>query len=191
MKLELPSSWEHITIRQFIEINAVKEKGFEELELIIEVLSILTGVERQKLEKISLTSLTKAYSYLKWMDSFEMPDKIEPVIKVNGKKYLAKLDIRKISGGQYLDLKTYTKDPKNILDNIHNILSVFYITPGKDYNDDDYNASEVGLEFYDYCPITVAYPVALFFWTLLSKWSSLTAEYLEKETMKRMKTMIA
>lgn len=188
MKLVLPTSWAEIKLRQFIEINAAKEKGFEEFDLIIELLSIITDTERQKIETITLPSLSKAYQNLTWMNNFDIPDKIEPFIEVNGKHYRANLDVRKISAGQYIDLKHYTKDHKNIINNIHNILSVFYVPVGEKYNDTP--ANEVGEEFYEHCPITIAYPVAVFFWTLSNEWMKVTSLYLEKAMMKKAREIL-
>ncbi len=189
MKIELPSSWEHITVKQFIEINALKSKGFEDFEISVDLLAILSGIERQKIEQLSFQDFTKINHSLSWMANFNLEDKVEQEVVINERTYRAELDIRKISAGQYIDLKTYIKEPKEIINNIHNILSVFYIPIGKKYNV-DYSSIEVADEIWEHCPITVAYPVALFFWTLSNEWMKVIGEYLEKDTLKKAKKML-
>jgi hypothetical protein len=165
MKITLPQSWDQVTIRQFTELIRVKEREMEPLETAIQLIAILSGEDYSEVSKLSLDSIRKAYAALSFIDSMDFPDKIEEYLEFDGVKYTAKLDIRKITAGQYIDLKDFTKD-KDAMYNIHNIMAVLYIPNGKQYN--DIPQSEVAEVFYEKMPITIAYSVAVFFCNLLS-----------------------
>lgn len=184
MKVTLPKSWEKVTVGQFIEISQAKTKNLDEYELVIELLSILSGVDRPTLERVELATINKLYSVLSFMEDQNFPDKLQDIIEINGTVYKCDFNIKKITAGQYIDLKHLIKDPKHIIDNLHLILAVFYIPEGKKYNDK--NIIEVADDFLN-MPITVAYPAAVFFWNLYRAWIKIINHSLNQEMLKKVR----
>ncbi len=181
MKLELPKDWQGVNIGQFIELSKSKDNHEEKIDLIVEVVSILSGVERQKIAELDLLNLSKAYNAISFINDIGFPDKVEKHLHVEGITYIAELDISKMTAGQYIDLKHYAKDA---IGNLHNILSIFYIPIGKKYN--EIPCQKVADDFYNHVSIATVYPVAVFFWTLSNLWM----QSIKESTESKMKEMI-
>lgn len=183
MRIELPKSWSDVSIGQFIELAKAKENCEDEIDMTVELLSIMSGVGRNEIAKLSLTDITKLTNALQFLHT-PLPDKIEQRVKVNGVDYYADLNVQKMSAGQYIDLKHWTKGT-NVIENLHDIMAVFYIPVGKKYGEKDGIADE----FYKDMPITLAYPIALFFWNLCASWMQHIADYLHERSSHQMKKM--
>lgn len=186
MKLELPGSWEDITIKQFSDITNAKENINDDLELMIEILSILSGVERQKLDQLDLVNLSKCYRALSFLDQFKVKEEPTARFEIDGVHYFADFKITNLTAGQYIDLKHFTKDPKLTIANMHNVLAVFYIPVGKKYGE----VSGVANIFHERLSITVAYPAAVFFWNLLKVWMDSLNIYSKDKNGKKRKKVV-
>jgi len=180
MKIELPKDWNSVTIDQFQKLSKIKMDDVEGLDSMIEMISILSGVERQKLYDISFCDITRVWNVLGWVSELSFSDKIISEFKIKDVTYVANLDVRQMSAGQMIDLKHYLKEGSTV-DNIHNILSIFYIPKDKKYN--EVAISEVGEVFQSELSISIAYPLQVFFCNRLSKWKSLTADSIKKSSM--------
>jgi hypothetical protein len=166
MRIELPQSWEDITIKQFIEISSVQENYPDDIEQMIELLSVLSGVRREQLELLDIGSLRKAFDAIAFINNEQLPQVPKQRIKINGIDYFADFAIdNTLNAGDYISLKHFTKDPKAAINNIHNILAVVY-KPVHKKNKDSLTHSQIAEDFLLSMKITEAYPVAVFFWTL-------------------------
>lgn len=186
MRVLLPKDWSQVTVYQFQELTKAKERCEDEIDMIIEIISILSEKTRQDISTIEMKDLFKMWDALKFINETEIPDKLEKRIRINGINYYSDLDILKFTTGQYADLKSYLKD-KDIVGNLHNILSVFYIPVGEKYcKGRDIN--KIKDDFLD-CPISIAYPIAVFFWNLLNGWMKIIEDYSQEETLKRIASL--
>lgn len=176
MRIELPKSWSDVSIGQFIELTKAKENCEDEIDMTVELLSIMSGVGRNEIAKISLTDITKLSNALQFLHT-PLPDKIEQRVKVNGVDYYADLRIDKMVADQYMVLKEYQKGG-NSIEELHKILSVFYIPVTKKFGEVDINA--IADDFYKGFPVAIAYPAAVFFLKVYKSWMSYIADCLEK-----------
>lgn len=97
------------------------------------------------------------------------PGKVKRYYLINGKKYFAQLDIRKLSAGQFIDLQLYLKDFK-----LEQILSVFMLPTYKEgffnkekvrkYND-GYDVLEVQEDLKNHFIMSEANSLSAFFLT--------------------------
>lgn len=184
MRVEIPKNWHSVTIKQFHELSKVKADQTEEtdsLDLAIEIISIMSGVERQRLFGASLKAIRELWSALSFIENTSFEDKCQQRIKVNGVSYYADFDTTKMCAGQYMDFKHYMKSA-DVIGNLHNILAIFYIPVGKRYNDKP--QPEIAEDFYNELPISVAYPVAVFFCQLSSEWMNHISLSIESQTRK-------
>jgi hypothetical protein len=186
MKISLPTSWGAISIRQFTELTRVKEMELEPIEQMAQLIAVLSNQDYEKISQLSIESLKKAYQSISFIDNPEFPDKVEPEITIDGVKYIANLDIRRITAGAYIDIKEFTKDPKETPYNIHNIMACLYIPEGMMYNVEVPHEA-VAEEFYEKMPITFAFPVAVFFWNLLNDSMQDIRDSLESEMLNKIR----
>lgn len=174
MKIELPKDWNNVTIDQFQKMSKIKHDESDGIDGMIEMISILSSIERQRLYDVSYCDIIKIWNVLGWVSELNFIKDIVSEFTIKGITYVANLDVRQMSAGQLIDLKHYLKDGATI-DNIHNVLSIFYIPKGKKYNED--SVIDIGELFQNELSISIAYPLQVFFCERLSKWKSLTLDY--------------
>jgi len=182
MKIEIPQSWEHITIKQFSELYALKSLEQDHIDYMIDVVMITCKLKYHEVSSLSLVQLKDIFGKLSFIESEPIKDKIVDRYESQGIMYVAQRDISKISAGQYIDLKTFIE--KEPIKNIHNIMAVLYVPYKKKYN--EVPVTEIADSFYDTMPITVAYPFALFFCNLLNNSMPAISLCLEKEVKETM-----
>lgn len=181
MNITLPTSWESITVEQFQKIDAChKVKDAADIMLEAEIISVLSNVPVEEIMRISLTDLKKINEQLTFMESLpstELHDKI----KHEGKEYWFNNDLTKLLISQYIDVSVYTKSQGDIISNLHILLSIF-LRPKKDeYN---YDSMIARAELFKHLPVSVAYPMVVFFCNVFSNFVASTKDYLESEATK-------
>lgn len=189
MKITIPTGWNEVTIRQFVELSRVKQMDMDPLEQLIEIIAILSNTPRETIAKVPLNSLKALYGKFDWMQS-PIEGTLKDTLTIDGVTYRAACfsDFSKITAGQYIDHKNYTKDPKEIIYNLHSILSAYFIPEGKKYG--EYDLNHVGDIFWNSVTMDVAYPIAVFFCNLSNVWKTTIVDYLQNEVQKKMKQAI-
>lgn len=182
MKIELPKDWQSVTIDQFQKLSKIKHEEGNELDNMIELISVLSGIERQRLYDIAYCDIIKIWNVLGWVSELNFSEEIVKEFTIKDVTYVANLDVRQMSAGQLIDLKHYLKDGATI-DNIHNILSIFYIPKDKKYN--EVSIVDVGETFQNELSISIAYPLQVFFCNRFSKWNDLILDSIKRNSMKK------
>ncbi len=163
MNITVPTSWNEISIGQFINLTKIEKGELDPIDYLYQVVSVCCKIPYETATKISLGKLKEIYSKLEFIKQVPQQTKIPAKISLS-RDYVCSLAIEKISAGQYIDLKEYVK--RGSVDNIHNILTVFYIPEGEKYNTKT-PIQEIAQEFYEKLSIAEAYPIAVFFWNLV------------------------
>lgn len=182
MRIELPTSWDKVNIKQFIELTLVKQRCEDPVDIMVETIAILSNTERQKICQVSLKDLSAMFAAVSFIGDPQFGDKVKDVIKLNGKYYRANLDVTKMNAGQYASLKHYCKD---VIGNLHNIMAIFY----RPVNNAKEDHNVIAEEFLNEMSIKVAYPLAVFFWTLSSAWMNHLETCLSAKTQERIMKM--
>lgn len=185
MKVIVPVSWEHITIKQFTELQNLKLVEQDAIDYLVEVVMVCCNLTYKEAAAIPITELRKVYDRMGFIS--EMPStKVVEKYELEGITYLANWDISKISAGQYIDIKEASST--EAIKNIHNIMAALYIPKGEKYGDSDTNA--IADKFYNTMPITVAYPLAVFFCNLLGNSMPAIRDCLQAEAMEKTRRAI-
>lgn len=162
MKITIPTSWEHITIKQFCELHALKLLEQDPIDYMIDVVSIVCKLKYADVCTFSLPQLREVYDKLGFMEVLPTGPVMARYIQ-DDKLYQAHIDISKITADQYISLKGFAEN--DAVANLHNIMASLYIPYRKKFN--QIPIAEVAEEFYNNMPITVAYPLSVFFCDLL------------------------
>jgi hypothetical protein len=186
MRIYLPKDWTQVSVRQFQELTVCKERCEDQIDMIIEVLSIMSEKTRQEISTIEMKDVFKLWDGLKFIEQ-GMPDKVEQRLKLKGVSYYTDLNILKFNTDQYGSLKSYIKDG-DIIGNLHKILSVFYVPVGEKYCEGKRSIEEIQDDMLD-CPISVAYPIAVFFWNLLNAWMKIIEDSLLSQSETKLKSL--
>lgn len=171
--------WSDITVSKFRELQEIILGNDDELTKKIFIYSSLTGYRIEDARELPLGSFLEQYAKEVAFMNDPIPQVISKSWKHGEKEYNITTDISKLTAGQYIDFKNFAKEK----DNIHTIMAVLCYD-GKKY--DGSNHEERAMIINEYMPITVAYPLCVFFLNLWNAWSEVSLAYFEK-LMKEMK----
>ena len=181
MKIVLPTSWNGVTINQFNQLSKIQKLDDDDnFDIVIEILHVLSEVPRPILSQVKLHELVKMYKSLDFINELNFSKELQDFIKIDKQIYKCEFDLSKMNANQYMSLKNIIKSG-NIVDNIHEILAIFFIPIGKKFNEISYN--KIAELFYTEVSIDVAYPLAVFFCNLYNAWMCHIAGYTYTKTL--------
>ena len=191
---QLPTSWKEISLKTYCSLDKIfKDNTLNATEKDVEILSLLSDKPRSEILKLPFNTrheLLRKIGFLNNLDSIK-PIKSSKRIRffIKGKRFEIKLNATELTGGQYIDLMTFLKEPEATNQNIHSIIAVL-TQPLKwglfrtKYDGKDH-AARAAL-FYENIPVSVAYPILVFFCNLSEHLTVAMQAYLKTETTKKM-----
>lgn len=189
-KKRLPRDYSEVTIKQLIELKAIDEDKTIDAEPAPHLtrallrLSVFNDVPYEELESMPISELKDDIKKLGFLDTLPSDKKIE-WFKCGGYWWKVNYDITKLSAGSYIDLDMYVKDPEKVLENTHKIMSLF-CTPFKWLRKTKL-PDEVMWDKLKDVPVSVAYPLTVFFCNLFSNLIKSLPDFLQSESEKLMK----
>lgn len=180
--MRLPYSWRQVTIAQYLIIHdVIRDETLDWVDKNIRILSALTGLTAEQLEAYPMEDIKRAVQRIAFL--FE-PDKIPKLLPkyffLKGRLYRVRYEVNKLTAGQYIDIAAFTKDADSVLDNLHSIMAVIARPVFTAY--DGANVPARAKLFYDHLPMSVIYPVALFFCNLLRSLTPAIEDYLLQQS---------
>lgn len=189
--INIKSSWNDITIKDFIQIQQIKNLDIDEISKEFEILSLLSGKTIQEIENLDILEWKKLRQSFNFLFT-EIPktDKFPDTLNINGVSYKVIKKIEELKAGQGIDLINYTKDNTKIISNLHKICSVVLLPINKrkvveKYGQTDFNITQKNL--YENMKITDALSIGFFFTTLYHCLLEITKDYLNQEIPKNLK----
>lgn len=159
-------NYKKLNVRKYIELQSIDIEGKEEVDIQVNILSILYDMSEDEILELPIPEYKKLVIGSSFLLTPPTPyDKIPDTIIINNKKYSVIKDINKMSAGQYIDYQNYIQDKSPKM--IPFLLSCFLIPNGKKYGED----IEEVLEDINNLSILDATSLSAFF---LKKWESLT-----------------
>ncbi len=175
MEITIPTKWEDVTIGNYINLRPVLNSKLNPIERVINILAVLTGQKRDVIKNISL----KQYKSIKKKMSFletELPKQLKDKrFKIGGQWYEFKVDAKKLLFGEYINsmeiLQNSKEDEEAIFNNLHHILTTICrpvkktIFGWKHIKVDSEILRKTADNFLNNMPMTIAYPIGVFFYT--------------------------
>jgi hypothetical protein len=129
-EFEMISSYNEMKLGHLVEISAIKKtEDPNDLDPVLEMIAILSGVEKTELEEMTLTLLTELSGKLVFLNE-EIPSSKENPIVINGIDYVVKEDMNDLTMGEYSSIKILQeKFPDSQMEQMPWILAVL-IRPG-------------------------------------------------------------
>lgn len=203
MKVTVPTSWEDVSIKQFIEIAKVPELGFDEWDSQLKVLEILTGVSDSVYYDMPLVELKLILNKTSFINSKPEYKGIKHRIKLAGQRYQINYEPKSLTYGEYVDLQEYIKDGTN--KNLHKIIAI-YLHPvnifgrkvKKYYKKNHAGQLVQTLEsrernanlIYEHMKMSDVWPMTSFFLNLWGGLIKATRAYLEKTSKKAQENIL-
>lgn len=119
MTINVPTSWEEVTIGQLQELKDCKD--------LIEKVAVLTDQDPDFVSKWDVNSFNEVCEKLNFITSVPTDENWKKEIELNGETYYFKEKLSEMSAGRWLDMVTWCNDFDN---NIHKIVGYLY---GMDY----------------------------------------------------------
>ena len=148
MKLRIPNSLEDITVAQYRKLAQI-DITQDETQWLKETVSVLCGLDKSLVNKLSLTELEKIGTVVNKITNADTNDQ-ELVKKIDykGKRYGFHPNLSKLTVGEFADLETYCA--AGFFEHINEIISILY-RPIKQEHKDFYQIEEyTGDVFPDY-----------------------------------------
>jgi len=192
MQISLPSKWSDIKIIDFIKIQQIiKDKSFEEeyddaamcdFERMLHLIAAVSDKDISEIKTLDIKSINAITKAIDFIFHPELIEKRIPQYFIHHKEYYKVItDVRKLSAGEYIDLSTYTKDGSDV--NLHKVMALFCYPCnwlGRRKKKPE-NFDEQLLDL----PITVCYPVAVFFYHSFNNSLEAIQDYLMNQMEKQ------
>ena len=124
-KHQMPTDWNDITLTQYVDvIKKAKEVGLRELEKVVKIICILTGIAEDDLYRLSTKDVAKLGGYVSHLLSSLPEDELKHIIEIDGREYGFHTKLADITMGEWVDIDTYITE--GVEDNLHKIMSVLY-----------------------------------------------------------------
>ena len=167
MKIELPNSWESVTVEQFQALQRILAEKGEEYATNVAIISIMSGVPVDEIETYSLKTYAKCMQTLSFLTE-QLVGEVQKAVEFGGIRYDVITDVYNLNGGQYITLMHLMKDPDKVIDQLHEVMAVFLVPKKKTwygwkkgkYDPEKHKEiSEAMLQ----APMTIVQPLSAFF----------------------------
>lgn len=192
---KIPKGWNEISTGQYIDFHNARNSTLDRIEKSISIISILTGWNYDEVALIELVKLNKIENALKWAFNTELPTELINEFELNGVKYFIQLDAKKLNAGQYTSVMTHIKNSEDILETSHKALASISVPKETGLNqlEPSYYA-ETSKLFRDELPISISYPLSVFFCEVSKILTNNITDYLQemlKESKEKEQEVIA
>ena len=137
MKINVPTSWDAVTLRKYQAITAlfkdatIKGEGLEgdakelhDYHTECALISTITDIDMDDVLSLHRGAHNAIMNELGFLSS-PIVGKLNTRYKINGNRYYFENNAKKINGGQWITIMHFLKDEKKVDDNLHNLLACF------------------------------------------------------------------
>lgn len=183
MEVTIPTCWDDITLETYINLRPILQTEQQPMERLINILCVLTGKKREVIRNITLDDYHKIAKKMEFLDT-PIPGKLKKRrFKIGGKWYVFKIDAKKLLFSEYIStmelMQNIGENEEVIYTSLPQLLTIVCRPIKKRFSlfwtdikvDGELVRSTVD-NFHKNMPITIAYPIGVFFyhhWTSLTK----------------------
>jgi len=181
MRIDVPTSWGGITLAQYIELLPILKMECNDVERTINILCVLLGKPKRDIEALSIDSYNEIKKHLAFLYEDSSNLQLPSRFRCKGRTYNVEVDVRKMTGGQYISVMELLKEVKEnemeLYNNLPRILTTICkpirrtITGWKEVKVDAFEYQDIADDFYNEMTMDIVLPIAVFFCSL---WKRLT-----------------
>ena len=137
MKIDVPTSWESVTLQEYQAITALfkeaeekavnlknKAKELHDYHTECALISTLTGVDMDEILSLNRSAHNHIMNALGFL-SEPITGKVKTRTRINKRWYYFEKNARKINGGQWVTIMHFLEDEDKVDGNLHNLLACF------------------------------------------------------------------
>ena len=174
MEITIPTSWQDITIGQYIKLRPVLKAELNPIERVINILAVLTNQKKEVIKNIPLSQYKVIKEKMNFLET-EIPKQLEKRrFKIGDTFYEFKVDAKKLLFGEYINnmeiLQKAANNQEVIYENLHHVLTTICRPVEKKWlrwreiDVDGEVLRKTADNFFNNMPITIAYPIGVFFY---------------------------
>lgn len=162
-------TWENVTISQFEQIVAISGMRKNELDKLIDILSVMTGIESESYLDMTLPQISEEIKKIELLKPELLKKRLKDggVYMIKGKKYILTPSSNHMTAGQFID---YQNTLMNEPDNITALCSTVLIPENKKYGE-GYDVIEFRSVLHEHFPYVDAMGISFFFLAALTELS--------------------
>lgn len=171
-EVQVPTSWEEVTLERFVEIMRMQDAKGEESDIdIVDVMAVLTGKDRDYINSLPSEFVEKIMMHMAFLNiPLDQTPKSE--VKIDGEVYRIKHE-RKLTFGEYTSANSALEGDKF---DYASLLAILCRKDNEEFNDKFVSEMyEDRVNFWLQQPVTNVYPLICFFLFL----SSITNQHLK------------
>jgi hypothetical protein len=169
-----------ITIKKFLEIQAILKLESDVLDREMKILAVVYNKTFDEIQAMPITKLKSAViATAPLLTDFKTS--FPKTFRIDGIKYQIETNFSKVTGGQYVDIKTLDSDGG--LSQIH-ILCAIMCRPVKEKSYDGEKVPARAELFYEKLDINIAHPLMVFFFHQYKLLNEIIVDFLSVEAQK-------
>lgn len=204
----MPRGWDEIMVGQFAELSMIQASVDNVIDRNLQRLSVLARQPIDTFERMEFGKLMKLMKGIRFLDDIDQipTDKLTPTFSIDGQVYRVQFKATELSAGQYITLKHVMREIKGdeaersqrIFECLHEVMAVICIPCRRKLfglwwgmgSYDGERHRELAQTFRDKMPMSVAYPVAVFFCKVWESWMDNLLDYGAQEVERLTKEMM-
>lgn len=172
--------WSDITIGQFQKMNAIDGVRLDTFDANLALVQAIEGLTDEEVLALPIPEYKNYLASYAGLTDEELA-KYKPVkeFTIDDKKYIVNWRLEDRTAAQFIDLTELTKNQEQIIEKLHQLMAVLCLQKDEPYTAATFE--ERSKLFQDKLPITIAYPLSVFFWKVLNESLPTILNYLEQE----------
>ena len=190
--ISMISKYSDLTIKQFLNCKLISEMQSDPIDKNVRLLAEVSGKSVDEIESLPITELKAKLKHLANIEDSGEVGKVRMKFKVKGKSFKVIWKTQDLTSGQYIDVSHFTKEPKQIIYNIHNILAAICVPMKYGLIQQKYDGTkhkDIADLLYNHMTIAQAYPIMLFFCRYYEELDKAILTYLVEEGKKTLKVV--
>lgn len=161
----LPESWDDVNIGDFCNLFAFERQGLNEIELVVESIHQLIGIERDLIYNMEMKDFQTIAAKLNFLTTEMKPKEVVDYVELDGEKYYIKKDFNSLTMGEVISIETIFSEADNNLFKVMDKLLCVFLRKKKDNGKLENFKGEFmqRQELFRKAPVTSVYNVFNFF----------------------------
>lgn len=123
--MKIAQNWSEVSLKQYIEIAEISAVDMDELDKQVKILSILSNTPEDVICQMPLPQLKQAIRECQFIYTKPKQEPIKQFITIGLNRFEVNTNLKKINGGEYIDLTGFIKDKSDVTKNLPQIIAIF------------------------------------------------------------------
>ncbi len=124
--MRIAEKWSEVSLKQYIEICDVSVIDMDVLDKQVKILSILSNTPENIICQMNLSDLKAAIRVCQFIYTKPLAGHIKQYMRIGNRKFEVNTNMKKIFGGEYIDLVELIKNKSDVTNNLPKIISIFF-----------------------------------------------------------------